>query len=77
MQDMSYLVRLARRCSDFQRNATEPDVLEQLRIWSTELAEMTKRSKRPVVDHEITSSSLPKGPLTAAEYVRRAVVAGP
>ena len=49
MQNASYVIRLAMRCRDLENSATEPEVLTQLRIWATELAEMaTPLEARPV-----------------------------
>jgi hypothetical protein len=42
MNNASYLLKLARRCRDLDKAAIEPEVMEQLRIWATELAEMAK-----------------------------------
>ena len=51
MQNASYFIRLAMRCRDFQRSATEPEVLAQLRIWATELAEMARPLDARPVQH--------------------------
>ena len=39
MNDDNHLLSLARRCLDLEKIAIEPEVIEQLRIWATELAE--------------------------------------
>jgi len=39
MHDESHLLRLARRCRDLEKTAIEPEIIEQLRMWATELAE--------------------------------------
>lgn len=42
MRDESYVSGLARRCRELGRTTTEPEVIEQLRVWATELAEMAE-----------------------------------
>ena len=39
MKDVSYLLKLTGRCQDLEKTAIAPEVVEQLRIWATELAE--------------------------------------
>ena len=38
MKDVSYLLKLTGRCQDLEKTAIAPEVVEQLRIWATELA---------------------------------------
>jgi hypothetical protein len=45
MKDASYLLKLARRCRDLEKTAIASEVIEQLRLWATELAEMAKDSE--------------------------------
>jgi hypothetical protein len=53
MTDTIYILKLARRCSDLGKTAIEPDVIEQLRIWATELAEMAEDSESRAVQPEM------------------------
>ena len=39
MRDARYLREQARRCRDLLRTAIEPGLIEQLRLWSVELAD--------------------------------------
>jgi hypothetical protein len=43
MQDPNSLREQARRCRVLSRIAVEPEVIEQLRVWSVELAEEADR----------------------------------
>jgi hypothetical protein len=42
MIDASHLLKLARRCRDLEKTAIESELIEQLRIWATELAGMAE-----------------------------------
>jgi hypothetical protein len=42
MHDESHLLELARRCRDLEKTAIEPEIIEQLRMWATELAEASE-----------------------------------
>jgi hypothetical protein len=53
MHDEIHLLRLARRCRDLEMTAIEPEVIEQLRIWATELAEMAEDLECRAVQHEM------------------------
>ena len=53
MQNVSYLWKLARQCRDLEKTVTESEVIEQLRIWATELAEIAEGMKGPSVQHEM------------------------
>jgi hypothetical protein len=58
MKVASYLLKLAARCRDLGKTAVEPDVIEQLRIWATELAKMAEDSESrvsPRHDHSAIS----------------------
>jgi hypothetical protein len=51
MHDANYLWNLARRCRDLGKMAIEPEIIEQLTIWATELAEIAENSESgPVED---------------------------
>lgn len=39
MRDPNHLREQARRCRALSKTAIEPDVIEQLRVWSVELVE--------------------------------------
>jgi hypothetical protein len=51
MQDSNYFSNLARRCRDLGKTAIEAEVIEQLRIWATELAEIAENSESGPVEH--------------------------
>jgi hypothetical protein len=53
MQDVSYLWKLARQCRDLEKTVTEPEVIEQLRIWATELAEIAENLESRPVEREM------------------------
>ena len=53
MKDASYLLKLARRCRDLEKTAIESEVIEQLGIWATELAEMAEDSEPRAVQPEM------------------------
>jgi hypothetical protein len=53
MKDASYLLKLARRCRDLEKTAIAPEVIEQLRIWATELAGMAEDSEFRAVQPEM------------------------
>ena len=42
MKDADHFLMLAKRCRDLGKTAIEPEIIEQLRIWATELAGMAK-----------------------------------
>jgi hypothetical protein len=42
MKNASYLLKLARRCRDLEKTEIEPEIIEQFRIWATELAEIAE-----------------------------------
>jgi hypothetical protein len=39
---------LARRCRALSKSATDPEVIEQLRVWATEFANAIKEATRRV-----------------------------
>jgi hypothetical protein len=53
MKDAKYLLKLAKRCSDLEKTAIEPEVIEQLKIWATELAEMAEDCKSRAIQPEM------------------------
>ncbi len=53
MYDESHLFELARRCRGLEKTAIEPEVIEQLRIWATELAEMAEQMECRAIQHEM------------------------
>jgi hypothetical protein len=53
MYDESHLFELVRRCRNLKKTAIEPEVIEQLRIWATELAEMAEDLECRAVQHEM------------------------
>jgi hypothetical protein len=53
MKDASYILKLARRCRDLGKTSIEPEVVEQLRIWATELAGMVEDSESRAVQPEM------------------------
>jgi hypothetical protein len=53
MKDVRYLFNLARRCRDLEKTAIELELIEQLRIWAAELAEMTEDSESRAVQPEM------------------------
>ena len=53
MKDAGHFLTLARRCRDLGRTAIEPEVIEQLRIWATELAGMAEDSESWAVQPEM------------------------
>ena len=53
MKDASYLLKLARRCRYLEKTGIEPEIIEQLRIWATELAEIAEASESRAVQPEM------------------------
>ena len=53
MTDAKYLLDLGRRCREVGKTAIEPDVIEQLRMWATELAEMAEDLESRAVQPEM------------------------
>ena len=58
MKDASYLLKLARRCRNLEKTGIEPEIIEQLRIWATELAEIAEDMERRSVQHEMAELNL-------------------
>jgi hypothetical protein len=44
---------LARRCRYLEKTGIEPEIIEQLRIWATELAEIAEDSESRAVQPEM------------------------
>ena len=53
MKDASSLLTLVGRCRDLEKTAIAPEVVEQLRIWATELAGMAEDSESRTVEPEM------------------------
>jgi hypothetical protein len=53
MKDASYLLKLVRRCRYLEKTGIEPEIIEQLRIWATELAEIAEDSESRAVQPEM------------------------
>jgi hypothetical protein len=51
IMSVNYLLWLATRCRDLEATAIEPEVIEQLKIWATELAEMADDVECRAVQH--------------------------
>ena len=51
MRDVNHLLGLASRCRDLEKTAVEPEIIQQLRIWATELTEMAEDSECRAVEH--------------------------
>ena len=52
MVDPKHLREQARRCRGRSKTATEPDLIEQFRIWSVELADEADTVERRAVNGE-------------------------
>ena len=57
MHDPSSLREQARRCRVLSKTAVEPEVIEQLRVWSVELAEEAEQTEWRVAEGEQTIRS--------------------
>ena len=57
MHDPRSLREQARRCRVLSKTAVEPEVREQLRVWSVELAEEADQAQRRAVEEEETAVS--------------------
>jgi hypothetical protein len=58
MHDPKSLREQARRCRALSRTAIEPDVIEQLRVWSVELAEEAERAEWRAAERDETIVSI-------------------
>jgi hypothetical protein len=61
MVDPKHLREQARRCRGRSKTATEPDLIEQFRIWSVELADEADTVERRAVNGETHRSSGRRG----------------
>jgi hypothetical protein len=58
MHDPNSLREQARRCRTLSETAVEPELIEQLRVWSVELAEEADQAEwRAAEDEEIILSA--------------------
>jgi hypothetical protein len=57
MRDARYFREQARRCRDLSRTAIEPGLIEQLRVWSVELADKADEIVRRAVEREENAAS--------------------
>ena len=58
MQDPHQLREQARRCRFLAKTAIEPEVIEQLRVWSVELADKADAVERRAAEDEGPDLSL-------------------
>jgi hypothetical protein len=54
MHDPKSLREQARKCRALSKTAVEPEVIEQLRVWSVELAEEAEQTEWRVAEGEQT-----------------------
>jgi len=52
MRDPNYLRDQEKRCRTLSKSAIEPDLIEQLRVWSVELADEADAVERQAVDSD-------------------------
>ena len=58
MRDARYFQEQARRCRDLLRTAIEPGLIEQLRVWSVELADEADEIIRRAVERGENAASV-------------------
>jgi hypothetical protein len=58
MRDPDYLREQAQRCRTLAKTALEPDLIEQLRLWSVELADEADAVERAADGEETIISVL-------------------
>jgi hypothetical protein len=58
MQDPNQLREQARKCRVLAKAAIEPEVIEQLRLWSVELADEADAAERRAAENEGADLSL-------------------
>jgi hypothetical protein len=46
MPNPNYLRKLARRCFGLSKTAVEPEVIEQMRVWTVDLADEADQAER-------------------------------
>jgi len=54
VRDANYLREQAKRCRALAKTAVEPDIIEQLRLWSVELADEADAVERQGAESEET-----------------------
>lgn len=59
MHDPNSLRDQARRCRALSKTAVEPEVIEQLKVWSVELAEEADQAERRASEDEVQRVSNP------------------
>ena len=57
MQDPNHLRDQARKCRTLAKTAIEPELIEQLRVWSVELADEADSVERQAAETEGTITS--------------------
>ena len=57
MHDPNSLREQARRCRALSKTAVEPELIEQLRVWSVELAEEANREDWRASEGEVQPTS--------------------
>ena len=57
MQDPNHLREQARNCRTLAKTAIEPELIEQLRVWSVELADEADSVERQAAETEGTITS--------------------
>ena len=57
MQDPNHLREQARKCRTLAKTAIEPELIEQLRVWSVELADEADSVERQAAETEGTITS--------------------
>jgi hypothetical protein len=58
MQDAHLLRQQARRCRTLLKTAVEPEVIEQLRVWSVELADQADTIEQGTDEREDATLSV-------------------
>ena len=52
MNDATSLRHQAKRCHNLSKTTTEPEVIEQLRVWAAELAEEANQTEWRMAERE-------------------------
>ena len=74
MRSANHLREQARRCRGLSKTAIEPDLIEQFRIWSVELADEADTVERRAVDgktHQIGAADLSHPETETSEFFHR------
>jgi hypothetical protein len=61
MQDANHLREQAQRCRALSKRAIEPDLIEQLRVWSVELADEADTVERRAAESKDHHAGLALG----------------